>query len=752
MSGDDALHQRIGPYRLLRRLGEGGMGVVHLALDERDGREVALKTIGAAAATDEVARKRFRREGRAASSVVHSRICKVHEVGEADGELFIAMELLGGEPLSDRLRRGPLGFEQTIRLGLEILEGLAALHAREIVHRDLKPSNVFLTAAGAKLLDFGLAREMAPAQPDDDRTATVLTQAGALVGTPHYMAPEQLRGEPLDGRADLFAVAATLFEMSSGRRAFEGRSLADVLHAVLHESPPALAGSPAAAALDLVVRRALAKLPSERFASAEAMAEALRAAGAHEGADAPVHARALTRIVVLPFRILRPDPETDFLAFSLPDAITSSLAAVESLVVRSSLTAARFAGAAPDLARVAREAEVDTVLTGTLLRAGAKLQARTELVTAPAGAVVCSHSTQVPIGDLLALQDELVGRIVESLAVPLTAREERALHRDLPHSARAYEFFLRANQLALDSAQWTLARDLYRRCLEEDPRYAPAWAQLGRLLRLLAKYQPEDAERNLEEGRRSLERALELSPTLNLAHNFLAQYEVEAGRPVDALRRLLERARTARADAELFAGLVHVCRYCGLLEASLAAHRQARRLDPGARTSVSYTHFMLGDYQAAVAADIDQARFVTRYARVELDSPELAIAELRRMEAESAGTVREIARFQIAALQEDAAGCRASVQRIAATGFRDPEGLFFQARALASVAEAGAALDLLERVVAGGFFCVPRFETDRWLDPLRQDPRFLSLMAQARSLRDAARHTFRAGGGEILLP
>jgi len=747
-----ALPQRIGPYRVLRRLGAGGMGVVYEALDERRNLTVALKTIADAAA-DEMARRRFAREGRAAARVDHPRICRVHEAGEADGRMYIAMERLHGEPLSERLRRGPCDVAEAVRIGSQVLEGLGVLHAHEIVHRDLKPSNVFLTPEGAKLLDFGLARDLRPADPTDERTASVLTQAGAIVGTPHYLAPEQLRSEPLDARADLFAAGALLFEMASGRRAFEGRTVFDVLQAVLHESPPALAGSEAAAALDQVVRCALSKHPAERYASAAAMAEALQAAGRHAGGDAPVRARALTRLVVLPFRVLRPDPDTDFLAFSLPDAITTSLAQLDSLVVRSSLTAARFAEAAPDLERIASEAQVDAILTGTLLRAGPKLQVRTELVEVPGGAVACSQTAQVALGDVLALQDELVERIVESLAVPLTAREHRALHRDAPASAHAYELYLRANRLALESSQWQVARDLYRRCLEEDPRYAPAWARLGRALRLLSKFHdPADAERNLEEARQALQKALELSPGLSLAHNYMAQYEVEAGRPIDALRRLLERARTARADAELAAGLVHVCRYCGLLEASLAADRLARRLDPGVRTSVSYTHFMLGDHPAAIAADIDDARWVTRYARVELDPPELAIAELRRLEHDPAVVVRETAIFQIAVLQQDRAACRAAIDRILATGFRDPEGWFFQARALSRVGERTAALDLLERVVVGGFFCLPRFESDRWLDPLRQDARFAALMEHAAEQCAEARRVMRETGGDVLLP
>ena len=313
------LPARIGHYAIARKLGQGGMGVVYAARDERLERTVALKTI-ASRSTDEAARHRFWREARAAASVNHPNVCQIYEIGEDRGELFIAMELLEGEALGERLRRGPLSVSETVPIGLEVLAALQALHARGIVHRDLKPSNVFLTLHGVKLLDFGLAR---PSEPDLGRslgTAAELTRTGMMMGTPRYMAPEQVTGEALDARTDLFAAGAILFEMLAGRPAFGGRNLVEILHATLYEQPPALTGSPAVAAADRVIRRALAKRPTDRPASAEVMAEELRAVRGTPGEGTPALARVLTRLVVLPFRVLRPDPETDFLAFSLPDA------------------------------------------------------------------------------------------------------------------------------------------------------------------------------------------------------------------------------------------------------------------------------------------------------------------------------------------------------------------------------------------------------------------------------------------------
>ncbi|MQA29820.1 MAG: protein kinase [Luteitalea sp.] len=227
------LPARLGHYAIVRKLGEGGMGVVYAARDERLERNVALKTISSLA-SDETARKRFWREARAAASVNHPNVCQIYEIGEDAGELFIAMELLEGEALAERLRRGALTVSEAVSIGLDMLAALSALHGRGIVHRDLKPSNVFLTRHGLKLLDFGLARpplERSLSEP------TVLTRSGIVIGTPHYMAPEQVTGEPVDARSDLFAAGAILFEVLACRPAFAGRTVVEVLHATSTNSP-----------------------------------------------------------------------------------------------------------------------------------------------------------------------------------------------------------------------------------------------------------------------------------------------------------------------------------------------------------------------------------------------------------------------------------------------------------------------------------------------------------------------------------
>ena len=424
---DTLAHYRLGP-----KLGEGGMGIVYAAADERLQRQVAIKMVPC---QDRQARERLWREARAAASVSHPNVCQLYEVGEAEGELFIAMELLEGESLSARLARGPIPLAESVDFTLEMLSALGAIHARGLMHRDLKPSNIFLTAHGVKLLDFGLARAV---QADADQTHANITVAGTVMGTPRYMSPEQLSGDLLDAQSDLFAVGVILFELLVGAAAFPGKTTAQIIHGIMYDTLPSVGGSPALAAVDRVIHRATAKKAGDRYPDAATMGQDLRAAlRLADSGETPV-ARRMTHLIVLPFRMLRPDPEIDFLSFSLADAITASLGSLESLVVRTSLAAARFKVDTPDLAQLASELDVDAAVTGTLLRAGAQVRVAAQLVEAPGGRLLWSQTATVTLNDVFQLQDDLARHIVESLSLPLSAREQRLLSHDAPATARSY--------------------------------------------------------------------------------------------------------------------------------------------------------------------------------------------------------------------------------------------------------------------------------------------------------------------------
>jgi TolB-like protein len=579
-----------------------------------------------------------------------------------------------------------------------------------------------------------------------------------VLGTPGYMAPEQVTGDTIDARTDLFAAGAILFHMLAGRPAFTGRTVTAVLSATMTEQPPALAGSATVAAVDRVIRRALAKKPEGRPASAEEMAQQLTGLRSLDGHDARAMARTLTRVVVLPFRVLRPDPETDFLAFSLPDAITTSLAGIGSLIVRSSATAARFATDAPDIKALAVEADVDRVVMGTLLRSGDQLRASTQLVEAPEGTLLTSHTVQASLGDLFQMQDDIARRVVEGLALPLTGEPRTSQSSpDVPHNPQAYELYLKANELARTYDGMPAARALYEQSLELDPTFAPAWAHFGRCHRVIGKY-VETAPDSDSRAEDAFIRAIALNPRLSFAHKFYANLEADTGRTVEAMVRLLNAATRHGNDAELFAGLVHACRYTGLFGESIAAHAEARRLDPTISTSIRQTLLLNRDIERLVGSEFAEPlpgstegiRVIALGLAGRMDEARAALANVRQA---LPNRTFEAWRSRLAAwLDRRVADLISSAESFPKVNiFDDPEVIFQQGWFLCDVGEHARGLGYLQQAIARGYSAAVTLTKWPQFDALRDDPLFVTLLAEAEAGRQRAKDAFREAGGERLL-
>jgi len=746
----------IGHYRIRRKIGEGGMGVVYEGWDERLQRAVAIKKIRDANESAD-SRSRLWREARSIARVNHPRVCQVFDVLEDGETLFLVMELLDGQSLADRLQGDVVTTSEAVGIERQILEALQALHDVGIVHRDLKPSNAFLTRHGIKLLDFGLARSMGSAlagDTDETSEATVETAAGQIVGTPQYMAPEQASGLAVGPAADIFASGCIFYEMLTGKRPFDGKSFIDVLYAVLHHEPPPLSGSREIEALDRVIRRAMAKRPEDRYCSAREMLNEMNAVPLSGSTGTEAQIRTVTRMIALPFRVLKKDEETDFLAYSLPDAISSSLSGIDSLIVRSSLMAARFEGP-PDPRRVAVEADVDVILTGSLLRAGDRIRLTCQLVETPTGKMIWSDTVSLSMQDLFKVQDQLCERIVQSLTVPLNERERRSLGRDVPITAKAYEYYLRANQIVsvrtLDNMR--LARDLYLQCLDEDPGYAPAWARLARVYRFIEKF-GEDIHGNLKRADEAFNRAFALNPDLAIAHNLYTPVECDQGRAQKAMLRLLERARFRRNDPDLFAGLVEACRYCDELEASIAAHRRACHLDPHLNTSVAHTYFLLGDYTKTVESyGRKGGYYLDCAALVALGDNETALTRLREREqvGNASGQIDAIMRSLRAYLEGNFEECKRAVEIGDYLTQGDPEMLYYAARHLARINEPERAIAILSTALDRGFLCATAIARDPWFASLSSSGHYLELTRNAEQRRSEVHATFLAARGEQLL-
>ena len=440
-----------------------------------------------------------------------------------------------------------------------------------------------------------------------------------------------------------------------------------------------------------------------------------------------------------------------------PDAIATSLSGIGSLIVRSGATAARFAGEAPDLKALAAEADVDRVVMGTLLRAGDQLRAAVQLVEAPGGTLLSSHTVQSSLGDLFRLQDDVARRVVEALALPLGGTDATPTPF-APHSPRGYEMYLRANELARNYAHLKSARDLYERCLEHDPGFAPAWAQLGRCHRVIGKFieaSPDSQARAQEAFRR----ALAINPRLSVAHKYYAQLEADMGEAHTALVRLLGEAARHGNDPELFAGIVHAARYCGLYDEAIAAHEEARRLDPNVPTSLEQTVLMTGDIDKLLSIEAtplisggdDGIRAIglgLAGRRDEARQRVLAMKEhVPRIAAFYAWTD-----YLVAWLDRRALEMLASIESLQGLKIMDdPEAIFQEGWLLCDAGEHAKGLPRLQQAVAKGYFAAPTLAGHSQFDALRGDPAFQELLARAEAGRDRARAAFREAGGERLI-
>lgn len=340
--------------------------------------------------------------------------------------------------------------------------------------------------------------------------------------------------------------------------------------------------------------------------------------------------------------------------------------------------------------------------------------------------------------------------IVEALSLQITSREQMALRHDVPADPKAYEYYLRGNQFSRDSKQWAAARDLYLRCVEADPCYAPAWARLGRIHHVMAKYLTTGNGDGLKQAEAAFRQSLDLNTDLAIAHKFYAQLEVDLGRAGDAMARLLPRTQGA-ADPEIFAALISPLRYCGLLEASVAAYARAVALEPTIRTSVVHTWFLQREYKRVASTKLEDNPYIVALSLAEVGRRNEAVKTLRTLEEKVQTRMRD---FMIAArmmIEGDEASSAAAVTRIVDSAFSDPEGLFYLTRHLAHLNQVDAALKLFARVIECGIFCYPAMSNDPWLDPIREKPEFVRLLETAEQQHQIAERQFaRLEGHRIL--
>ncbi len=706
-------------YRLIEMIGRGGMGTVWKALDTRLGREVAIKILSDELAPDPGTHAMFKREAQAVAALNHPNIVTLHSVEEVDDVRFFTMELLAGRTLRELIPSSGMAIDRLLEIAIAVADALGAAHQAGIVHRDLKPANVMVTAGGrVKILDFGLAqvRRPEPVGPGSAWSTQAWNREDQLAGTLHYMSPEQIRAERVDHRSDIFAFGVMLYQMATGRRPFEGETIAALAAAIVTDVPvpPSRLRPELPRRLDEVVARCLEKDRALRLQSAEDLRVML--SGIRAETDAAGSA-ATVSIAVLAFTDMSQARDQDYFCEGVAEEIITALARVEHLRVASRTSSFQFKGAPLGSREIGRRLGVRHLLEGSVRKVGSQLRIAAELTDVEAGYCLWSERYDREMKDIFAIQEEIARHIVEALRITLSPSQRAALGKVSTVDVQAYEYYLRGRMFFYQYSRRGVgfARQMFTHAIEIDPGYALAHAGLADCCTYLFMHvMGQEAMRSaaIEAGRR----AVELDPGLAQAHVSLG-LALSLTRDHAAAEREFEAA--LRLDPRLFEACYFYARDAFMqddLEKALRLYEKAFELRPE-------------DYQSPLLAgqiyeDLRQPQRAEAARR-----SGLAVAEKRLAFHPDDVRALYMGANALVALGERERGMEWA-QRALALDPEDAMLLYNMACIHAIAGQPESALDFVERSVRAGMNRLGWLRNDSNLDSIRGDARFQAVLEE----------------------
>jgi serine/threonine protein kinase len=737
--------QTVSHYRILEKIGGGGMGVVYKAEDILLGRNVALKFLPDEFSGNQQVLHRFQREARTTSALNHPNILTVYEVGEDKGTLFIATELVEGRTLRDLLHGG-LSRDQALAFAKQILEALSSAHRAGVVHRDLKPENIMVRPDGhIKLLDFGLAK-LIPSPPAGlGETADVdLTTVGQMMGTVRYMSPEQILGESIDHRSDLFSFAIILYEMVCGRHPWQGTSTVDILHAILHEEPQSMSQSTVKACKDLsqILEKGLQKSPSRRYQWADEFLAAL--SGIVTPSLATPGAReedSTSSLAVLPFIFLSDVEEKESLSLGFADALITTLGNLEDLVVPPTAAILQYPGGSDPVA-VSRAMRVRHVLQGSIQRVGSHWRVSVQLFDSHLGRIIFAEKYDFTLQDIFEIQDEISRRVAEALArkfrrSPLKSRDRYTA------DPGAYAEFLEGLRESYSEDLESLNRAIAAldRAIAADPKFALAHATLSYVC--TGKYYGFDPRRTwIDRAEFHCQQGLELDPDLpeaHLAKAYILWSQATNFRHVEAIAEIQKGLALQPNLDHAHNRLGTICAHIGRLKEARRAYEKARLVNTRNLSNHNITQAYLWDADLdnaereldAWAQESPQNKYLLWFRpqpalfRGDLESAKKYVASALKLLPDEPLMIS--LHGVLHALQQDSGAALDCVGRACESprSFGHTHHTHYQiACTYALLGQPGKAFEWLERTIDGGFACWPLFQRDPFLKTLHDSPEF----------------------------